>query len=152
MRDSKCGTPGRSNTCAVIRGNGETGFCPGVVAQVVSALAFQSLILSLIPGRKPVFLIPSYLLSACVSPSISTYVVHPFRMWAMKGAPRVWTQHLASCEREKNLLAVWHANMLVGCWGLVNTIPQDSSVIHLNSVCSFYVKQGLSLILFPDLW
>ena len=38
---------------------------------MVSAPAFQSLILSSIPGRKPVFLI---LLSACVSrPSISTY-------------------------------------------------------------------------------
>ena len=42
---------------------------------VASALAFQSLTPSSIPGRKPVFLLPSYLRSACVSrPSISTSI------------------------------------------------------------------------------
>ena len=47
----------------------------GSRGSVVSALAFQSLILSSIPGWQPVFIIPSYLLSACVSrPSISTSI------------------------------------------------------------------------------
>ena len=51
----------------------------GSHGSVVSALTFQSLILSSIPGQKPVFLIPSYLLSACVSlPSIFTSIARIF--------------------------------------------------------------------------
>ena len=46
---------------------------------MVGALAFQSLILSSIPGRKPVFLIA---FSACVSrPSIYTYITRSLRIF-----------------------------------------------------------------------
>ena len=45
----------QAKSCA----GGGMGRLVGVGGSVVSALAFQSLILSSIPGRKPVFLIPS---------------------------------------------------------------------------------------------
>ena len=73
------GTPDRSTTCAVIRGNGGTGFCMRVVAQWLVHWHSSHQCWVQLLGRKPVFLIPSYLLSACLSwPSISmSEVVSP---------------------------------------------------------------------------